>query len=432
MIEEAHTWYLDFVDMNYAPVPSDLICLFRIEPSEGISMEEAMGRVASESSNGTWTELTTMKPRIRKLSAKAFNVNGYFVKIAYPVDLFEPGNMPQIFSSIAGNIFGMKALKNLRLECIGWPKRIVDSFKGPQFGIDGIRRIFRERKRPLTATVPKPKVGMNPAEHSKVGYEAWLGGIDLLKDDENLTSQRFNKFSERAKLALKLRDKAERDTGEKKSYLINISSETKEMIKRARLASDLGCEYVMVDILTVGWAGLQTIRDEGQDLKLAIHAHRAFHSAFTRNPFHGVSMLVIAQVARLIGCDQMHIGTVVGKLVGTKSEVQDLKQMLQEKNIKPHDNVLEQSWYNKRSVFPVSSGGLHPGIVPDVMAILGNDIIIQAGGGVYGHPDGIRAGATALRQAIDATMQKVPLKDYAETHKELRRALEHWGYVKPV
>jgi len=429
---EAHTWYLDFVDTKYVPAESDLICMFRVEPSEGISMEEAVGRVASESSNGTWTEVTTMRPRIRKLSAKAFEIDGDHVKIAYPVKLFEPGNIPQIFSSIAGNIFGMKAVKNLRLESVKWPKSIVHSFKGPQFGIEGIRRIFKERSRPLTATVPKPKVGMTPAEHARVGYEAWVGGIDLLKDDENLTSQSFNKFGERAKLALKLRDKAERETGEKKSYLINISAETKEMVRRARLASDLGCEYVMVDILTVGWAGLQTVRNECQDLKLAIHAHRAFHSTFTRNPYHGVSMLVIAQVARLIGCDQMHIGTVVGKLVGERGEVQDLKQMLQDGAVGSHGSVLGQNWYGRRSVFPVSSGGLHPGIVPDVMAILGKDIVIQAGGGVDGHPDGIRAGAAALRQSIDATMQKIPLKDYAESHKELKRALEHWGYVKPV
>ncbi|MBO3803856.1 MAG: ribulose-bisphosphate carboxylase large subunit, partial [Candidatus Brockarchaeota archaeon] len=207
---------------------------------------------------------------------------------------------------------------------------------------------------------------------------------------------------------------------------------TKEMVRRARLASDLGCEYVMVDILTVGWAGLQTLRDECQDLKLAIHAHRAFHSAFTRNPDHGVSMLVIAQVARLIGCDQMHIGTVVGKLVGEKGEVQSLKKMLQEKAVEAKGIELGQNWHGKKSAFPVSSGGLHPGIVPDVVEILGSDIVIQAGGGVDGHPDGIRAGAAALRQAIDAAMQKVPLQEYAERRKELRRALEHWGYVKPV
>lgn len=429
---EAHTWYLDFVNTKYIPAESDLICQFRVEPSEGIPMEEAVGRVASESSNGTWTEVTTMKPRIRKLSAKAYKMDGYYVNIAYPVDLFEPGNMPQIFSSIAGNIFGMKAVKNLRLEDIRWPRKIITSFKGPQFGIRGIREIFKEYKRPLTATVPKPKVGMTAVEHAKVGYEAWAGGIDLLKDDENLTSQNFNKFSDRAKLALRLRDKAEKETGEKKSYLINVSSETKEMMRRVKLAADLGCEYVMVDILTVGWAGLQTVRDECQDLHLAIHAHRAFHSTFTRNPNHGVSMLVLAEVARIIGVDQMHIGTVVGKLVGGKSEVQDLKEMLQGREVSAHDHVLGQKWYGRKNVLPVSSGGLHPGIVPDVIAMLGNDIIIQAGGGVDGHPDGVRAGSAALRQAIDASVQKIPLAEYAKKHKELRRALEHWGYVKPV
>jgi len=428
---EAHDWYLDFVDMNYRPMESDLICLFRVEPSE-VSMEEALGRVASESSNGTWTEVTTMKPEIRRLSAKAYERDGNFVKIAYPVDLFEPGSMAQVFSSIAGNIFGMKALRNLRLEDVRWPREMVDSFMGPQFGIHGIRRMFNVRERPLTATVPKPKVGMTPEEHAKVGYEAWVGGLDLLKDDENLTSQKFNNFYDRVSASFKMRDRAEKETGERKSYLVNISAETREMMKRAKAVKDHGGEYVMVDILTVGWSALQTIREECQDLGLAIHAHRAFHSTFTRNTKHGVSMMVVAEAARLIGVDQIHIGTVVGKLVGPKKEVLSIRDAVENEEVKPGEHVLGQNWHGKKPSFAVASGGLHPGLIPDVIKMLGPQLVIQAGGGVDGHPDGVRAGAAALRQSIEAALQEIPLEEYAKKHKELRRALEHWGFVKPI
>ena len=153
-------WYHDFVNTSYTPQSNELICLFRLEPAEGFGIEDAAGRVASESSVGTWTELTSMPSRVRRLMAKAYEIEGTLVKIAYPPSLFEDGNMAQVLSSIAGNIFGMKAVQNVRLEDIKWPRSLLRSFHGPRLGIEGIRKILRIKNRPLTATVPKPKVGL--------------------------------------------------------------------------------------------------------------------------------------------------------------------------------------------------------------------------------------------------------------------------------
>ncbi|MBA7602488.1 Ribulose bisphosphate carboxylase large chain [subsurface metagenome] len=424
-------WYLDFVDPSYRPTREDLIVLFRIEPASGISMREAVGRVASESSIGTWTTLTTMTPEKRRLMAKAYELKGRWVKVAYPLDLFEAGNMPQVLSSIAGNIFGMKAVKNLRLEDVRWSPKLIKSFKGPQFGTDDIRKLFKVRDRPLTATVMKPKVGMSSEEHAQAGYEAWVGGIDLLKDDENLSGQRFNQFERRAARSFKLRDRAERETGKRKSYLINVTAETREMLRRAKLVKERGGEYVMVDILTVGWAGVQSLREECEDLGLAIHAHRAFHAAFTRKREHGMSMLAVAKVARLIGVDQLHIGTVIGKLETPREEVLALQEAITGRNIRGKKHILAQGWDGTKPVFPVTSGGLHPGLIPEIIDMLGKDIVIQVGGGVWGHPHGGRAGAAAVRQAIDAALKGISLDEYAKKRKELRGALEKWGYVKP-
>ncbi len=420
-------WYLDFVDTDYTPSPDDLLCLFQVEPAPGFSIKDAAGRVASESSVGTWTEVTTMRARIRRLMAKAYEIQGNFVKVAYPLSLFEPGNMPQILSSIAGNIFGMKAVQNLRLEDIRWPRKLLRTFPGPRLGSSGIQKIFRVQNRPLTATVPKPKLGLTAKEHARAGYEAWLGGIDLLKDDENLTSQSFNKFKERANECFRLRDKAERETGERKSYLINATAETNEMLRRAKIVANAGGEYVMVDILTCGWAALQTLRERCIDLKLAIHAHRAFHAAFTRNRIHGMSMLAVSDVARLVGVDQLHIGTVIGKLESPREEVIALRDNLLRDKIQPGPGVLGQDWDEIKSVFPTCSGGLHPGLIPGLIKIVGTEVIIQAGGGVWGHPDGGKAGAIALRQAIEAAISGSSLEDHAREHKELQRAIETWG-----
>lgn len=420
-------WYLDFVDKRVRPEKDDLVALFRIIPAEGFTMEEAAGRVASESSVGTWTTLTTLTPRVRKLMAKAYQFSGELVSITYPLELFEEANMPQVLSSVAGNVFGMKAVKGLRLIDISWPEPLVSKFRGPQFGMQGIRNFMKIRKRPLTASVPKPKLGLTYVEHAKHGYEAWSGGLDLLKDDENLTNQDFNSFEKRARLCYRLRDKAEKETGERKSYLINITAETKEMEKRARLVKELGGEYVMIDICTTGWAALQTLRETCQDLGLAIHAHRAFHAAFTRNPEHGMSMTVLAETARLIGVDQLHIGTVIGKLEASEEEVLTLRDKVVGKKYEGRRNTLPQDWFGKKDVLPVSSGGLHVGLLYPLLKMLGTDIIVQMGGGIWGHPMGGRAGAKALREAIDAYMSGSDLSDTTKASKELKAALEKWG-----
>jgi ribulose-bisphosphate carboxylase large chain len=399
--------YEDYVDLKYKPDKNDLICDFFVEPL-GINLKKAAGAVAAESSIGTWTETTTTKPYVEKLAAKVFEIKGNNIKIAYPIELFEPGNMPNILSSVAGNVFGMKDLKNLRLNNIHIPEKLLRSFKGPKYGIQGIRKLLKIPKRPLLGTIVKPKLGLKTEDHAKVAYEAWVGGCDIVKDDENLSSQTFNRFEERLQKTFKAKEKAERESGEKKIYMINITSEAEEMMRRAKLVEDLGNEYVMVDIITTGWSALQSLRNK--DFNLVLHAHRAGHAAFTKNPKHGISMKVIAKLARIIGIDQLHVGTAVGKMYETKEEVLENCKALKEK------------MWKLKPVMPVASGGLHAGHVPELVKIFGNDFVIQAGGGM--HALGTRTGAKAMRQALDATMKKIPLKEYSKNHRELKAALE--------
>jgi ribulose-bisphosphate carboxylase large chain len=403
--------YLDFIDTSYTPKETDLLCSFYVEP-EGISLQEAAGGVAAESSVGTWTELTTEKPYVTKLAAKVYSIEGNVIKIAYPVELFEDGNMPNILSSVAGNVFGLKALKNLRLLDIVFPKVLLESFKGPQYGITGIRTLLKVPKRPLVGTIIKPKLGLNTADHAKVAYDAWLGGCDVVKDDENLSSQNFNPFDQRLIETLDARDKAQSETGERKVYMINVTAETNLMLKRAQEVVDQGGEYIMVDILTTGWSGLQTLRE--QNFKAVIHAHRAGHAAFTKNQYHGIAMKPIASVARIIGVDQLHVGTIVGKMSETKPEVLE--------NIAACKGELGKL----SPVLPVASGGLYPQLIPELLGYFGNDVVLQAGGGIHGHPEGTVKGAMAMRQAVDAVLAGKTLAEYAKDQKELAVALEHW------
>lgn len=415
------SWYTDFVDLTYEPKETDLIADFYVEPAKGLSMEEAAGRVASESSVGTWTTLWKLPERIKSLMARVFEINGNYIKVAYPIDLWEPGNLPQLLSGVAGNIFGMKALNNLRLIDLHIPKDYARYYKGPLYGIEGIRDKLRINKRPITATVPKPKIGYDTEEYAEVAYEILSGGIDLLKDDENMTSLKFNKFEERAEKLFKVIERVEDETGESKGYLINITGPIKTMEKRAELVSDLGGIYVMIDIIVVGWAALQHMREICGDLGLAIHAHRAMHATFTRNSKHGITMKVVAKLARLVGVDQIHTGAIVGKLEADEREVLEI------------NNFLRSTWLGFKRVFPVASGGLHPALIPKILELNRSfDLVIQVGGGVLGHPNGPKAGAKAVRDAIDASLEGVSLEEKAKESNELLVALKKWGYKTPI
>ena len=170
------------------------------------------------------------------------------------------------------------------------------------------------------------------------------------------------------------------------------------MIKRAELVERLGGKFIMIDVVTEGFGALQTLREA--DFKMAIHAHRAMHAAFTRNKKHGISMMVLADLIRLIGCDSLHIGTVVGKLEGSLEEVSEIEEEIEKKKVKETKIRLSQNWNKIKPVMAVSSGGLHPGHVPFLIKHLGKDIIIQMGGGIHAHPNGTGAGARAARAIV--------------------------------
>lgn len=408
-----------FLDENFDP-NTHVFVTFYLETSG--NFERSAEAVAAESSVGTWTDTAGLDEKLfDRLAAKVYKIEKLsdvsgIVKIAYPIYLFEMDNVPQLFADVAGNVFGMREIDNLRVRDIQLPEQYVQANKGPAFGLEGVRETLKIQQRPILGTIIKPKVGLSTSEHADLAYKAWKGGVDIVKDDENLTDQDFNPFYERITQTLEARRKAEKETGDRKLYCPNISARMSEMYARAKFVQEMGGRAIMMDIITVGFSGVQFIRD--QQLGLVIHGHRAMHGAFTHSDKHGISMLVIAKIARLIGVDQLHTGTVVGKMEGTEEEVTRI------------DDFLRSSWFNAKPTMPIASGGLHPGLIEKLVDILGKDIIVNLGGGIHGHPDGVSSGALAARQALDATVKGVDLKEYAKDHEELGRAIEKWGTWK--
>ena len=400
----------------------DLLATYYFRPKEGVDAAYAANAIREEQTTGTWTDLSTVNEETAYVHALDGSVEdlvelpdgGYLTKICFPHEIFEKGNIPQYLSVIAGNLFGLGKLEAVRLLDIDLPENLAGC--GPKFGIDGIRKIVGTEVscRPHIGTIIKPKVGLNPKDTAQVAYEAALGGLDLIKDDETLTNQTFCPLFDRLEAVMDALDRAKDETGKQVLYAVNVTTGGDRIVELAHKAVSAGANMLMVDVLTAGFSAIQALA-EAPGINVPIHVHRTMHGALTRNPHHGIAMRPIAKLVRSAGGDQLHTGSVSGKMGSKAGEV-----------IADNMEITKPLSYLK-PVFPVSSGGLHPGKVAAEIAKLGTDIVLQAGGGIHGHPEGTTAGTRAMLQAAEAAILGIPAREYAASHPELAAALAKWG-----
>ena len=443
---------MGYWDADYVPKDSDILCAFRITPQAGVDPEEAAAAVAGESSTATWTVVWTDRLTAHShYQAKAFRCeaipgsdNQYMAYIAYDLDLFEEGSIANLTSSIIGNVFGFKALKALRLEDMRIPPHYVKTFQGPPHGIVMEREYINKYGRPLLGATTKPKLGLSARNYGRVVYEALRGGLDFTKDDENINSQPFMRWRDRYLSSMEAVNKAQAETGEIKGHYLNVTAATmEEMYERAEFAKEIGSVIIMQD-LTVGYTAMTSMSKWARRNGMILHLHRAGHGTYTRQKNHGVSFRVISKWVRLLGVDHVHAGTVVGKLEGDPSMIAGYYDTLRLPFIKenPQKGIyFDQDWASMPGVMPVASGGIHAGQAHELLHYLGEDVVLQFGGGTIGHPMGIEAGATANRVAVELMIQaRNEGKDYLKEGPDLlrkgakwcaplRAALDVWGEI---
>ncbi len=437
---------------DYEPKDTDILCAFRITPQPGVDPVEASAAVAGESSTATWTVVWTDRlTAYENYQAKCYRVDPvpnadgqYIAWIAYDLDLFEEGSIANLTSSIIGNVFGFKPLKALRLEDMRIPAHYVKTFQGPAHGIVMEREYLNKFGRPLLGATTKPKLGLSARNYGRVVYEALSGGLDFTKDDENINSQPFMRWRDRYLFCMEAVNRAQAATGEIKGHYLNITAATMEdMYERAEFAKELGSVIVMID-LTIGYTAIQSMAKWARANGVLLHLHRAGHGTYTRQKNHGVSFRVIAKWMRLAGVDHIHAGTVVGKLEGDPNIIAGYYDTLRLDSIKadPRKGLFfDQEWVRTPGVMPVASGGIHAGQMHQLLHYLGEDVVLQFGGGTIGHPMGIAAGAEANRVAIE-TMVKARnegrdyfkegeeiLKKAASRNRPLDVALATWGDI---
>lgn len=351
--------------------------------------------------------------------------------IAYPADLFEPGNLSQLLTVIAGNAFGLADVSALRLIDVSFPIDYVKSYPGPQFGEDGIYSLFSQNERqPLCGAIVKPKCGLSAEEHATVCYDAWIGmadggdvdGVDFVKDDEAITHNPAagSGFEQRLEATMNMLRRAEDRTGKRKIYVPNItSSNINESLRRAELVNKAGGVAVMVDFVIGGGALLHTLRLEG--LGLVIHGHRTLFAALHRAERFGIDFMVWTKIFRMIGGDQMHSGTpALGVMEAKSQDVIEIVRNMREQIIQyaPRaDGRLGQDFEGVKATLPVCGAGLDPLSVEPLVNVLGSSLLMIAGGDIHGHPYGTRAGAACMREAVAAAARKVPLSEWAVQRK---------------
>ncbi|MDD4111649.1 MAG: RuBisCO large subunit C-terminal-like domain-containing protein [Herbinix sp.] len=334
----------------------------------------------------------------------------YLIQIAYPTVNFA-ADFPLLITALLGNDASTSA--QVKLLDIEFPKAFAESFIGPRYGIEGIRRIIGVEDRPLLLNMIKPCTGLRPEEASKIFYETALGEVDMIKDDELLGSPSYSRAYDRVKEFKKAAEAAYEKTGRKVLYLANVTDGSFTIMDTIRRVIEAGAEAIMVNFAAVGYSMLTQI---ARTVDLPILAHCAGAGMFYEGTQSGMSStLAVGKLTRLAGADTVMVNTPYG---GYPMLHQKYLQIIQQ---------LTLPLYNIKPTMPSIGGGVHPGMVEKYMNELGNDIILAAGGAIQGHPMGAAAGANAMMQAIKAIMAGDDIEVTAKENEELSMALKLWN-----
>jgi len=337
----------------------------------------------------------------------------YIIQIAYPIANFST-SMSALMTILFGNI---SASGMIRLIDVAFPKKFIAQFQGPKFGVQGLRDILGAPDRPLLNAMIKPNIGWTPDEGAELFYRACKGGVDVIKDDElMLADSAFCPLTERVSKFMAAEKRVFEETGEHSLYAVNISDETAKVRDNAYRALEAGGNCLMVNVYTTGFDTLKMLADD-PNINVPILAHVNFAGTMASSTYTGISApLLVGKITRLAGGDFQINGHPFGKFpVSYKLFYRCFK-------------FFTQPWWNIKPMMYACSGGTTQLAVEKIVKAVGTDVMLAAGGGVHGHPDGSEAGAKSMRQAIDAAMAGIPVVEYAKTHPELARML---GFLNP-
>ncbi|SMX27917.1 Ribulose bisphosphate carboxylase-like protein 2 [Pelagimonas phthalicica] len=332
------------------------------------------------------------------------------VTLSWPIENLG-ASMPNLIATIAGNLFELKPFSGLRLVDLRLPRAFAQKYAGPQFGMEGTRRLAGVHGRPLIGTIIKPSVGLTVEDTAAMVDQLCAGGIDFIKDDELQADGPACPFDARVKAVMAVVNRHADRTGKKPMVAFNLTGDMDDMRRHHDLVLAEGGTCIMASLTAVGMAGMIELRRHSQ---LPIHAHRCGWGALTREPMLGWSYPAWSKLWRLAGADHMHVNGLENKFSEADDSVIASARSLSEP-------LFEEAPMRAVPVF--SSGQTVRQAAGTLQAVGSPDLIVTAGGGVVAHPDGIAAGVTAMCEAWDAAAAGVDLPTYAQDHPALAAAL---------
>lgn len=356
----------------------------------------AAASLCSEQSTAQWSRpgsAEDLRPEFgAKVIAMAITDTHVDVTIAHPWENFGP-KLPNLIAAVAGEgAFYAPHIKTIKLMDIEFPKSYLKRFEGPQFGLQGSRKLFQVEGRPFFIGVVKPNLGLPPEEFAKLAYESWCGGLDIAKDDEMLGDMTWSPLARRAALSGAARLRAEQETGTAKCYLASLSDEADAIPSLYKAAKQGGANAVMLNPICTG---LSVVRSLRRISEMPIMGHFAGVAVSGRVPNFGVASVVWTKLMRLAGCDWIGIAGFGPRMLCTDDEVMQNVRACWE----PMGNILP--------ALPIPGGSDTAETLPTVCQKVGSiDFGFISGRGVFGHSDGPRAGAATLRTAWEKIAQK--------------------------
>ncbi|WP_018130250.1 2,3-diketo-5-methylthiopentyl-1-phosphate enolase [Effusibacillus pohliae] len=371
---------------------------------------------------GSWTDLPAEKQEQMKkhlghvVSVEELGTDDQgsvkaLLKIAYPVCNFTP-DIPALLTCTFGKLSMDGAIKLVGLDL---PLSFTGHFPGPKYGIEGVRQRLGVHGRPLLMSIFKSCIGYDTDTLAEHFYQQALGGVDLVKDDEIFFADTEAPFEKRIEACLRAAERAAAETGKKVLYAANLTGPVTEIADKAKRAVNAGANALLLNVLAYGYDVLHRLAAD-PEIRVPIMAHPALAGALYPSPQYGISApLVLGKLMRLAGADLVLYPSPYGSVAMERAETLAIANELRRE---------QAGW--KRS-FPVPSAGIHPGLVPRLYEDLGNDQVINAGGGIHGHPDGSAAGGRAFVAAIEAAVNGKSLTEAATSSPELAKALALWG-----
>ncbi|WP_059173742.1 2,3-diketo-5-methylthiopentyl-1-phosphate enolase [Bacillus sp. FJAT-27445] len=365
---------------------------------------------------GSWTNLPALeqeqlrKHKGRVVSAEKTAETIATISVAYPAANFS-ADLPAILTTV----FGKLSLDGkVRLMDLEFSQEFKRFFPGPRFGIEGLRDKLNVFNRPLLMSIFKGVLGKSPDFLTSQLREQALGGIDIVKDDEILFENPLTPSRKRIQAGRLVLDEVFSETGHRTLYAVNLTGRTSELREKAKRFAEDGADLLLFNVFSYGLDVLQELRED-ESIGLPIMAHPAFSGAIVSSSVYGVShSLLLGKLLRYSGADLALFPSPYGSVALARESALGIAKELTKEEL-----------YKK--ALPVPSAGIHPGLVPALISDFGIDSVINAGGGVHGHPGGAAAGGKAFRQAIDAVLDGRSLSDAAAYQPELEKALELWG-----